>query len=76
MGCKSFYTVQLNGVLKGVTAKSKVADNNETQHTVELKIELVHGEDPTKIQEIVENLKEMIELGVTSIQPSLPEEED
>jgi predicted methyltransferase MtxX (methanogen marker protein 4) len=68
--------VRLNGILKGVNAKSKVTDNNETIHTLEIKVELVHGEDPSKIQEVVENLKEMIELGVQSIQPALPDADD
>lgn len=66
--------VRLNGTLKKVTSTSKVLDNGDTQHNIQLSVELVHGEDPAKIHEIVESLKEMIELGVESIQPSLPED--
>lgn len=68
--------VLINGVLKGVTLKSKLNDRDEAIHNLELKMELVKGEDPAKVQEAVEHLREMIELGVQPIQPALPEADE
>ena len=67
--------VRLNGVLKGVVLKSKVNDREETIHHLDMKMELVKGEDPAKVQEIIEHLREMIEVGVQPIQPELPQDE-
>lgn len=56
------------GTLKGVTSKHKDTDNSEV-HTVELKIELIEGVSRT--QELINLLRQMVEVDVTSKQPTL-----
>lgn len=61
--------LKLLGKLKGVNSKSKELDGGDTLHTIELKIELLEG--GSRIQELVEHLKDIIQLDIESKQPTL-----
>jgi len=61
--------IKILGTLKGVVLKSKVGDDNKVIHFVDLKLELLEGQE--KIQDLVESLKEIIQLEITNKQPSL-----
>ena len=63
-------TIKILGTLKGVSLKSKVSDKNETLHFIDLKLELVEGAD--RIQEIIGELKNILEINLESKQPTLP----
>jgi hypothetical protein len=60
---------KLIGTLKQVKSASKVTDSNAVIHTIELKVEIAEGHE--QIQEIVESLKEVVELTVENKQPRL-----
>lgn len=62
--------IQILGTLKGVVLKSKVGDDNQVIHFVDIKLELHQGQD--NIQEIVESLKEIVKIEITNQQPHLP----
>lgn len=61
----------LYGTLKGVNMKSKVEDDASVTTTVEIKLQLIEGENPRKVQDYIARLKEIVELKIDSKQPSL-----
>lgn len=61
--------IKVIGTVKGVSLKSKVGDDNRTYHTLGLTLELTEGID--RVQEIVERVKEIVELGIDPKQPRL-----
>lgn len=61
--------IKVIATLKGVKLQSKVADNNESVHTLEVKLELAEGHE--RVQEIIESLKEVVEVTIESRQPKL-----
>lgn len=61
--------IKMIATLKGVNLKSKVADAGDVVHVVELKLELTEGHD--RVQELIEALKEIVEVSVISVQPKL-----
>lgn len=61
--------IKMIATLKGVNLKSKVADAGDVVHVVELKLEQTEGHD--RVQELIEALKEIVEVSVISVQPKL-----
>lgn len=61
--------IKINGILKGVTLKSKVGDDNRTEHSISFSLELVEGVD--RVQEIVEQLKQIVQIDIIPVQPKL-----
>lgn len=70
--------IKILGTMKGVSLKSKVDDKGDTHHALDLKLTLEEGAD--KILDIVELLKNIVEISLDSKQPTLasvkPYEED
>jgi len=61
--------VKILGTLKGVVLKSKVGDDNQIIHYVDLKLEIVEGQE--KIQDMISSLKQIVEVLMTNKQPHL-----
>lgn len=61
--------ISILGTLKGMTQKSKVGDDNRIIHTVSFTLELTEGVEA--IPDIVENLKQIVEVRVDPRQPHL-----
>lgn len=62
-------SIKILGTLKGVQVKSKVDDNNRPVHDIVLKLELTEGLN--RVQEILEELKQIVELEINARQPTL-----
>lgn len=65
--------IKILGTLKAVSLKSKVDDQNKVIHYVDMKVELLEGQE--KIQELVESLKDIVKIEITNKQPSLLEKD-
>ena len=61
--------IKLLGTLKRVGLKSSVSDHGETIHQVSLQFEMIEGVD--RIQDVVSQLKSIVEVSLDSKQPSL-----
>lgn len=61
--------IKVIATLKGVNLKSKVADNNDEVHVLELKLQLTEGHE--RVQEIIESLKDVVEVTIDNKQPKL-----
>lgn len=61
--------IKILGTLKGVTSKSKVDNNNSIVHFIDLKLEITQGAD--KVQDIVAQLKNIVEVAIDCKQPKL-----
>jgi hypothetical protein len=61
--------IKILGVLKGINIKSKVTDDKSEIHNLQINIELIEGK--ADMLELVDNLKDIIELHVESKQPKL-----
>lgn len=57
------------GTLKGVSLTSKLDTSDRPVHTLSFKIELTEGHD--QVQDIVEHLKEVIQVEIIPRQPKL-----
>ena len=61
--------IKILGTLKGVSLKSKVGDDNRTTHQVALQLECSEGVE--RVQEIVEQIKQMVQVEIEPRQPKL-----
>lgn len=61
--------IKLLTIVKGVALKSTLDDHNQPAHILTLKLEMTEGVD--RVQEIVEQMKNIVEVSITSKQPSL-----
>jgi hypothetical protein len=61
--------IKLLGELKGIVVKSKVSDDNEEVHIINLNIKLMAGQD--RIQELLGHLRKIVEVDIDSKQPAL-----
>ena len=61
--------IEVLGHLKGVNTKSKDLDGGGKLHQLEIKLEIVEGED--KLQEVIEHLQEVVKVSIVSKQPHL-----
>lgn len=62
-------TIKIIGTVRGITLKSKVGDDNRTTHNVGIQLELTEGVD--RVQEIVELVKQIVQIEVIAKQPKL-----
>lgn len=62
--------IKLLGTLKKVTLKSKTTSDNDIAHSVDLSFDLIGGMD--RVQELIEYLKQIVEIDLDTRQPSLP----
>ncbi len=62
--------IKILGTLKKVDIKSQAGDNGSEVHYITMKFELAQGQN--RMQEVVELLKEIVEVTLDSRQPSLP----
>lgn len=61
--------IKILGTLRGVSLKSKVGDDNRTTHMIGLSLEITEGVD--RIQEVVERVKQIVQIEVDPRQPRL-----
>lgn len=62
--------IRFIGTLKGVNLQAKVdTADGQAVHTIALKLEITEGVD--RVQEIVERLKEIVEISIDPKQPKL-----
>lgn len=61
--------IKIIGTIKGVSLKSKVGDDNRTTHTLGITLDLTEGID--RVQEIVERVKQIVQIGIDPKQPTL-----
>ena len=61
--------INILGTLKGVQLKSKVEEKGQVSHHIQLSLEITQGED--QVQEIVENLRQLVQINIEPKQPSL-----
>jgi len=63
--------IRFIGTLKGIKLDSKVdTADGQAVHTIGLKLEITEGVD--RVQEIVERLKEVVQVEIDPKQPKLP----
>lgn len=63
--------IKILGTLKGIVLKSKVNDDNRVVQYVDIKLELLEGQND--IHKLSDSLKEIIQLDIVNQQPHLPE---
>lgn len=62
-------TIKILGTLRGVSLKSQVGDDNRTIHKIGLSLEMTEGID--RVQEILERVKEIVQIEIDPKQPKL-----